>query len=137
MKAKKPPVAQARQEFDIHARGAEYLNPSAWKASAQARIQMFAAIIIGTATGEAEKRQYGNATIALDPEAVAAITEAVRQVQKALTGSTAVWLPGTKEVQKRLPAARRDQPLQNFLKTLSDSTEKGTGTTDNAQVAPR
>ncbi len=121
MTAKNIPVAQARQEFDIHARGDEYLSLAAWKSSAQVRIQIFTSVILATATGDAERRQFGNSTIALDPEAIAAITAAIGQMQKAITGSTVVWLPGAEEVQERLPAARHDLSFQGFLKTLDEA----------------
>ena len=48
---------------------------------------------------------------------------AIGQIQKAITGSTAVWLPGAEEAQERLPVAQNDLSFQSFLKALGDSTE--------------
>ena len=137
MAAKNTPAAQAQQKIDIHARGTEYLSPAAWKKSTDQNLQILAAMILGTVTGNAEKRQFGSATIAFDPDTIAAITGAIGQMQKAITDSSAVWLRGAEEAQERLPAARNDPSFQSFLKTLGDSTEQRTGTTDNAPAAPR
>lgn len=65
------------------------------------------------------------------------ITEAVGKIRGALANSDAVWLPGQEQIQARLPAARNDLSFQSFLKTLGNSTKQRTGTTDNAQGAPR
>ena len=137
MASKNIPAAQARQEFDIHARGAEYLSPAAWKKATDQNLRVLAAMILGTVTGNAEKRQFGSATIAFDLDTIAAVTGAIGQMQKAITGSKAVWLPGAEEAQERLPAARQDLSFQGFLKTFGDSTKQRTGTTDNAPAALR
>ena len=50
-------------------------------------------------------------------------TEVIAKIQAALATSQAIWLPGQKEIQARLPAARNDPSFQRFLKTLGDSTE--------------
>lgn len=64
-------------------------------------------------------------------------TEAVAKIQGALATSQAVWLPGQKEIQARFPAARNDLSFQGFLKTLGDSTEQRTGTTEAKRVNGR
>ena len=80
-------------------------------------------MILGNATGNAEKRRFGSATIAFDPATIAAITGAIGQIQKAIAGSKAVWLPGAEEAQERLPAAKSDRSFQCFMNTIGDSTE--------------
>lgn len=120
-------VAQAQQKIDIHARGAEYLSPSSWNEFTSQNIKILAAMILGNATGNAEKRRFGSATIAFDPATIAAITGAIGQIQKAIAGSKAVWLPGAEEAQERLPAARTDERFQAFLMGINDGAPKKNG----------
>ena len=126
MAAKNIRVVQAQQKIDIHARGAEYLSPASWNEFTSQNIKILAAMILGNATGNAEKRRFGSATIAFDPATIAAITGAIGQIQKAIAGSKAVWLPGAEEAQERLPAAKNDRSFQCFMKTMGDSTEQRT-----------
>jgi hypothetical protein len=57
-------------------------------------------------------------------------TKAIPKIQGALATSQTVWLPGQKEIQSRLPAARNDHSFRTFLRTLDGSTEQPSGTTE-------
>ena len=127
MAAKNIRVAQAQQKIDIHARGAEYLSPASWNEFTSQNLEILAAVILGNATGNAEKRRFGSATIAFDPATIAAITGAIGQIQKAIAGSKAVWLPGAEEAQERLLAARTDERFQAFLMGINDGAPKKKG----------
>ena len=103
----------------------------AWKRFNDESLQMLAGVLLDSATkGSLEKTLHGVVTIRYDDATVRTITEAVVKIQSALAASQAVWLPGQKEIQARLTVARHDQSFQGFLKTLGDSTEQGTGTTE-------
>ena len=103
----------------------------AWKQSTDSSLQILASVLLDSATtGCLEKTLHGVVTIRYDDATVRTITEAVAKIQGALAASQAVWLPGQKEIQARLPAARNDLSFQSFLKMLGDSTEQRAGTTE-------
>ena len=56
--------------------------------------------------------------------------EAIAKIQGAMATSQTVWLPGQKEIQARLPAARNDHSFRSFLRTLDGSTQQPSGTTE-------
>lgn len=101
-----------------------------WKNFTDESLQMLAAVLLDSATkGSLEKTLYGVVTMRYDDATVRTITEAVAKIQGALATSQAVWLPGQKEIQARISAARNNLSFQGFLKTLGDFTEQRAGTT--------
>lgn len=123
MTTKKTSVAQ--KQPSIHARGAHYDDLCKWKAFTDNCLETFAAMMVANITGEAERRIHGSASIAYDRKTARIITESIEAIRQAVSGSEAVWLPGVKEAQMLLPAARKDERFQSFLKEISSTDKQG------------
>lgn len=102
-------------------RSEEYSSPEAWCHSREIRITTLLTILEGWANGRVEAESYGSTSIRYDDATLAEIKAASLRILDAIQNGHAVWTGTAAKVSKKLPAARANDQLQNFISRISRS----------------
>ena len=102
-------------------RSEEYSSPEAWCHSREIRITTLLTILEGWANGRVEAESYGSTSIRYDDATLDEIKTATLKILDAVQKGHAVWTGTAAEVSSRLPAAKADNQLQNFISRIAGS----------------
>ena len=102
-------------------RSEEYSSPEAWCHSREIRITTLLTILEGWANGRVEAESFGSTSIRYDDATLAEIKTATLKILDAVQNGHAVWTGTAAKVSKRLPAAKADNQLQDFISKISRS----------------
>ena len=105
----------------LHVRSEEYSSPEAWCHSREIRITTLLTILEGWANGRVEAEAYGSTSIRYDDATLAEIKAATLKILDAIQNGHAVWTGTAAKVSNKLPAAKADNQLQNFISKISRS----------------
>jgi hypothetical protein len=102
-------------------RGPEYDSPEAWRDKQHDIIRRLAYVALGFADGSYEAHTYGGTSLRLSRHGLARVRAALAEIEAAFESESVVWVGSWAEVQRRLPEARQDRQLQQFIEELSDA----------------
>lgn len=102
-------------------RGPEYASPEAWRDKYHDMIRKLLVGALGIADGSFEAHAYGGTSLRLSRQGLARVRAALGEIEAALESESVVWVGSWAEVQRRLPEARQDRQLQQFIEELIDA----------------
>jgi len=102
-------------------RSEEYSAPEMWCHSREIRITTLLTILEGWANGRVEAECFGSTSIRYDDATLTEIKAATLKILDAIQSGHAVWTGTAAKVSNKLPAAKANNQLQNFISRISRS----------------
>jgi hypothetical protein len=105
-------------------RSEEFKNPESWRKDCEMFSEVILHSLLRNASGEMEQKHFGEVTIRFDDTSLAAIRFAIHQVESAIRNGNVVYVGQAAAVQKKLPAAKADKCLQQFILRMQTSAQR-------------